>query len=101
MLPSGSRIFSDEAETIIYRENTHWEYVLEDLGKRNIHSVLVEGGATLLNNIIASGIYDEVHIEVSDKEIGKNQKGVKAPLYECRTSPRIIDGHRVYVEKNL
>lgn len=101
VLPSGSRIFSDEAETIIYRENTHWEYVLEDLGKRNIHSVLVEGGATLLNNIIASGIYDEVHIEVSDKEIGKNQKGVKAPLYECRTSPRIIDGHRVYVEKNL
>lgn len=96
VLPAESRIFSDEAETIVYREQTNWDFILADLGKRNIHSVLVEGGAKLLNAILQSGVYDEVHVEVaSDVVIGN---GVKAPEYLLNTCPKMIDGHKVYVE---
>ena len=98
VLPADSRIFSDESETIVYREDTDWQFVLQDLARRNIHSVLVEGGAMLLNAILASGVYDEVHVEVADNvRIGS---GVKAPEYVLKTLPRMVDGHRVYVEMN-
>jgi len=83
VLPAKSRIFSDESETIVYRENTDWSFVLNDLGRRNIHSVLVEGGAKLLDAIIASGVYDEVHVEIAvGMQVGR---GVKAPNYTFST----------------
>ena len=75
-VPADSRIFSDEAETIVYSENTEWAFILDDLAKRGIHSVLVEGGAQVLNHIITSDIYDEVQVEKGNMEIGD---GVPAP----------------------
>ena len=75
-IPADSRIFGPEAETIVYRDNTDWEYILGDLAKRGIHSVMVEGGAQLLEHIIQTGIYDEVDIEVGTMKIGD---GVPAP----------------------
>ena len=97
ILPVESNIFSDESETIVYSERTDWVYILNDLAQRNIHSILVEGGATLLNTIIASGVYDEVHIEVATGlKIGK---GTKAPNYVWSTPAQVIEGHCVYVEK--
>ena len=98
VLPAESKIFSDESETIVYSERTDGEFVLNDLAQRNVHSVLVEGGATLLNAIIASGVYDEVHVEVAvDVEVGM---GVKAPNYTLSTLPQKVDGHCVYIEKH-
>ena len=75
-VPKQSAIFSDDAETIVYSENTEWPFVLEDLAKRGIHSVLVEGGAQVLNHILATGIYDEIHVEKGEMCIGE---GVAAP----------------------
>ena len=106
VLPADSKIFSDESETIVYRENTDWTFILEDLAKRNIHSVLVEGGARLLNTIIESGVYDEVHVEVEDslglsvEGLEFRDLGVKAPEYTFRSKPKMIDGHCVYIERH-
>ena len=106
VLPPDSKIFSDESETIVYRENTDWAFILDDLAKRNIHSVLVEGGATLLNAIIESGVYDEVHVEVGDslglsvEGLEFRNLGVKAPEYTFRSKPKMIDGHCVYIERH-
>lgn len=95
LIPQDSNILSAEAPTIVYRDNTSWEFILNDLANRNIHSLLVEGGATLLNNILHSGIYDEVHIEISNQHLGG---GVKAPLYTVHSKPTIIDDHLIYIE---
>lgn len=94
------RIFSEDAPTIVYRDNTDWHFILQDLAQRNIHSVLVEGGTTLLNAIIASGVYDEVHIEVSDQTLPlpSQGKGVPAPNYRPSSCPIIIDNHRIYTD---
>lgn len=94
------RIFSEDAPTIVYRDNTDWHFILQDLAQRNIHSVLVEGGTTLLNAVIASGVYDEVHIEVSDQTLPfpAQGKGVPAPNYRPSSCPIIIDNHRIYTD---
>lgn len=99
ILPQESNIFSNDSETIVYRDNTDWEAMLADLSRRNIHSVLVEGGARLLNSILASGIYDEVHVEISNAHLGKGEEGVEAPDYSFTTRPQVIDEHLVYIEK--
>ncbi len=93
ILPAESRIFSDESETIVYREQTDWAYILQDLAARGIHSVLVEGGPALLHSILDSGVYDEIHIEVSPNRIGS---GVKAPIVVLPATCEMIDGHTLY-----
>ena len=103
ILPADSRIFSDEAPTIVYRENTDWHYICTDLAERNIHSVLVEGGATLLQHILDSGIYDEVHIEVSRQTLPIDPtthcpNGIKAPIYTPTTQPKVVDNQQIYIE---
>lgn len=86
-IPSDSRIFlPDERpnspeypgeKVIVYRDQTDWEYICRNLGERGIHSVLVEGGKQVLDHIFASGIWDEIHVEIGDMRIGD---GVPAPL---------------------
>jgi len=93
-IPADARIFSDESETIVYRERTDWPYILEDLAKRNIHSILVEGGTTLLTHILETGIWDEIHVEVAPELIIGD--GVKAPEVNLPDNYEIIDGHKLY-----
>ena len=93
-LKSDCHVFSDEAPTIVYSDNTDWEFVLADLARRNIHSVLVEGGAQLLRSIIATGIYDELHVEVGPMRIGQ---GIAAPEVDLSAMQVTeIDGNRLY-----
>ncbi len=93
-LPLESHLLSDEAETIVYRDNTDWAYILQDLASRQIHSVLVEGGRTLLQTIIDSGIYDEVYVEVGPMKVGS---GVEAPKIPLPIEPAMnIEGHLLY-----
>jgi diaminohydroxyphosphoribosylaminopyrimidine deaminase/5-amino-6-(5-phosphoribosylamino)uracil reductase len=97
-IPADARIFSNEAETIVYRECTEWSFILEDLAKRNIHSILVEGGTRLLTHILEMGIWDEIHVEVAPElMIGD---GVKAPEIKLPDNYETIDGHKLYTIKN-
>ena len=97
VIPSDARIFSDETETIVYRERTDWPFITADLAKRNIHSILVEGGTTLLNHILDSGIWDEIHVEVAPEiSIGE---GVAAPQITLPDTFEEVDGHRLYTIK--
>ncbi len=92
-IPKDARIFSDDASTIVYDERTDWQFILSDLADRNIHSVLVEGGPTLLRHILESGIWDEMHIEVAPVTIGE---GVPAPDIKLPDSFEQIDGAKLY-----
>ena len=92
-IPKDAWIFSDEAETIVYDTNTEWSFVLSDLARRGIHSVMVEGGTTLLEHILATDIWDEMHIEVAPVTIGE---GVKAPEVKLPETFEEIEGARLY-----
>lgn len=52
------------------------ENILKHCYKKNIQSILVEGGAQLLNTFIRSGLWDEANVEIAHFSIGD---GVKAP----------------------
>lgn len=92
-----SKIFSSDAETIVYRDNTDWSFVLNDLADRGVHSLIVEGGAKLLNTIIESGVYDEIHVEVSPLKLDKNE-GVCAPCVQLPAQPDMtLFGHQIYM----
>jgi len=94
VIPPDAKIFSDESETIVYRERTDWPYILSDLASRNIHSILVEGGTTLLNHILETGLWDEIHVEVAPElTIGD---GVPAPKIDLPERFEVVEGHRLY-----
>ena len=96
-IPADARIFGPEAETIVYRERTDWPFITGDLAKRGIHSILVEGGTTLLNHILETGIWDEIHVEVAPEiTIGE---GVAAPAITLPERYEEVDGHRLYTIK--
>ena len=87
-------IFSSDAPTIVYKDNTSWPFILTDLAHRNIHSVLVEGGCQLLNHIIETGIYDEMHIEVAPVTLGS---GIPAPTIDLpQQADTITDQRKLY-----
>jgi len=96
-VPETANIFSNDAETIVYRDNTDWNYVLDDLGKRGIHSIMVEGGAMVLNHILDNGTWDEMHVEVSPVALG--EEGVRAPQVNLGTCVEKIDNHLMYTIK--
>ena len=92
-IPANYHIFDDAVKTIIFTENPKvntekTEFVnitfdqnflknlLKLIAERNIHSVLVEGGSQLLNSFIASGLWDEANVEISNQIIAA---GVQAP----------------------
>jgi diaminohydroxyphosphoribosylaminopyrimidine deaminase/5-amino-6-(5-phosphoribosylamino)uracil reductase len=72
--------------------------ILQKLYERNIHSVMIEGGATILNSFIAAGLWDEANIEISPITI---KDGVRAPEITSQPiSHRIINSHQWFSFRN-
>ena len=66
---------------------------LEDLYRRGVTSVMVEGGTRVLQGLIEAGVWDEARIEVSPRRVGQ---GVKAPLINGHQSSQYhLDGNTI------
>ncbi|NUM51203.1 MAG: bifunctional diaminohydroxyphosphoribosylaminopyrimidine deaminase/5-amino-6-(5-phosphoribosylamino)uracil reductase RibD [Flavobacteriales bacterium] len=94
-LPYSLRVFNSEASTIILNENTNnkkenIEFVAIDfknffssfaneMRKRNIQSVIVEGGKNTLSKFLANYYWDEARVIIGNKTFGK---GLSAPIIE-------------------
>lgn len=91
-IPGNLRLLVDGMPTIVYNgvktgSEGAVEYVkmdirdpyswLEDLYRRGVTSVMVEGGPRVLQGLIDAGAWDEARIEVSPRRIGQ---GVAAPV---------------------
>lgn len=94
-IPLHSHLFNDGIPTYVYTEQVSQEItrgnvryipetfdrdvlcrMMSNLRERKISSLLVEGGAILLQQFIDQGLWDEAFIEIADKEFGG---GVSAP----------------------
>ena len=64
-LPSSGRVFRDrfKAKTMVYR-NKSLTSVLRDLGKKEVLSVMIEGGGNLLGQALDQGLIDKVQLYV-------------------------------------
>ena len=93
-LPSNLRMFDHSTPTLVFTEKEkaaeeNLEYITLDFSKdilpqiltvlyeKKIQSLLVEGGTTLLQSFINSGLWDEMFVEHSEKVLGE---GVKSPV---------------------
>lgn len=73
------------------------EQILAALYKRNIQSLIIEGGATLLNSFIQKGLWNEAQIFTSPTALGS---GIKAPIVKGITlSQSNIDGDGLVIIK--
>ena len=107
-IPDDFNLLDGSISTIIFTEKDevnklHVEFVKIDFGtnsvknilseiyKRNIHSVLVEGGPTILNSFIESGLWDEANIEIAPLRIAE---GIAAPVLQIQPiSHQTFNGH--------
>ena len=85
-------LYSDDAPTIIFnrlkdekKDNIEWvkiketstKVILEELYKRQITSIMVEGGSRTLQYFIIDNVWDEAYVIVGDVNFNE---GVKAPI---------------------
>lgn len=107
-IPDDFHLLDGSISTIIFTEKDqpdrpHVEFVkidfdsnciqtiLTKIFERNIHSVLVEGGPTILNSFLEAGLWDEANVEVSPQRISA---GVAAPVLPIQPiSRKNIEGH--------
>ena len=81
ILPPTLHLLDGSTPTVIYTNESIPE-ILDDLYKRDVQSLLVEGGAKLLQSFIDEGLWDEARIETAPVRLGQ---GVAAPsLTEMR-----------------
>jgi diaminohydroxyphosphoribosylaminopyrimidine deaminase/5-amino-6-(5-phosphoribosylamino)uracil reductase len=97
-LPRTLRLFNDEADTVVYTTETLPE-ILADLARRKVQSLMVEGGAQLLQSFIDAGLWDEAFVEVAPVCLGE---GVAAPVWPSdvvRKSEKIMGTTIFHVAK--
>lgn len=49
-----------QTELVELSQSNFWQELFEDLHRKNIHSVFVEGGSKILHSLIENGFYDEI-----------------------------------------
>ena len=69
--------------------------ILEELYKREIQSIIIEGGSQLLHSFLKNDSWDEMRVFISNKIFGN---GIKAP--ELPSMPPIQDAQEVLPYKN-
>lgn len=96
-LPKDCQVVSKQG-TIVITENIPLEDLLSRLYKENgITSLMVEGGAKLLQSFIDGGYYDEVRIERSAAKIGD---GIKAPkISRDNMTVEEVGGHEIHLKR--
>lgn len=116
-IDANANILNDDAPTIIFsgaknlkQQTNEWlaidfsqnalNTILGELFKRNIQSVIVEGGRITLQHIIDHDLWDEARVFISDKFL---HKGVKAPLinFSKKTREENILDDKLYFLRNL
>ena len=113
-IPQTHHLFDNQQPTIVFtqKESTNsknLEFVILDFSKeiipqicdflyqRNIQSLIVEGGKTLLQNFINAQIADEVRIEISPNML---HEGIKIPMIKTSViKEEFLDGNKIITAK--
>ena len=62
--------FPDGAERVEFHDEYNWNEFLDDLGKRNIVTLLIEGGGELAGSAIAAEAVDYIEFHIAPKLLG-------------------------------
>lgn len=112
-VPASATVFSKDAPTWVFNElkeakedhvcymkvdfsSNPGEQILHRFYQHNIQSVLVEGGARLLGDLISRGLYDEAFI-FENPELRFGQ-GIKAPEFPLPNTFELVGDDKLYHE---
>lgn len=118
-VPSHYNIYNGEAPTLVFTEKIckdteNIQYVkcefsnggidilllLTELYKRNIQSIIVEGGSQILHSFIESNLWDEMHVETVEGL--RLNSGIEAPIQKGNIYESIInDNHIIHRSRNI
>lgn len=79
---------TEKQEIVLLPDNNSIAFILDELYRRNIISVMIEGGADTLQRFIDHGIFDEIRI-IKSKQV-QFKSGRKAPQIKL-TNPEITE----------
>ncbi len=98
-IPTDYSLYNGESDTLIFNALQSKEgnpslikldfsrsilpQILDELYKRKIHSLIVEGGKILLDSFIEANLYDEIHEEIADFSLHEGTRAPLAPLPNC------------------
>ena len=107
-IPDNLNLLTDGQPTVVYNgmknevcgavefvkmDTSSPESWLEDLYRRGVTSVMVEGGTQVLQSMIDASAWDEARIEVSPRRVGQ---GTVAPvLYGRQVGQHLVDGNAI------
>ncbi len=117
-LPKGSRLFDDNAPTIVFTELLSYpitknatsisinfkkdaiKQILHKIYELNIATLMVEGGNILISSFIESNIWDEAFVEVADIKIGC---GTRAPILTSSyiNAKKYIDSFHYHIKNQI
>ncbi|MBB3697786.1 bifunctional diaminohydroxyphosphoribosylaminopyrimidine deaminase/5-amino-6-(5-phosphoribosylamino)uracil reductase RibD [Flammeovirga yaeyamensis] len=92
---------SDNLSYVLLPEENFFKSLLEDLFKRGLHSVIVEGGGFVLQEFIDQNLWDEAHVFTSSTaEFGKGVAAPQLKNYQKVSSRNILgDNYSIYYQK--
>lgn len=93
-LPADLRLFSDGDVIVIDGEMTLAE-AMHTLYNKGISSVLVEGGAQVIESFAKDDLWDEIRVEVSPEHIEGKIKAPSLPKTDTIPDIRVVDGHKI------
>jgi len=114
-LPADMSLFDGSLPTIVFtahekasKPNLFYEQIdfdtdifpqmMEVLYRKNIQSLIVEGGTTLLTTFLEQGLWDEIRLFVGHKHF---HKGLKAPIFNGHLlSEDMLSSSTLYVYEN-
>ena len=90
-ITASNKIFSQESETIVFNchkdgseKNISWvkinsrdiDFILQELFKRQLHSIIIEGGSAIIQSFIEKNMWDEARVFTSPTKFGA---GITSP----------------------
>jgi len=95
-----NQVMEGEEGMVTYIKITNLPSVVADLYDRKIQSVLIEGGAILLNKAIGFGLWDEARIVTGNKIFGTGFKAPELPKGASYKRHSIRDDEWLIVKNN-
>ena len=96
-IAAGAPLLSDARNTVYVNSDAALDETLSQLySSENITSLMVEGGASLLQSFLDAGLWDEASVEVARFSLG-DRGAVPAPVMPCApVDSMACDGNKVY-----
>lgn len=101
-LPRTAQLFTDEfKERTLVFQSTPLKRVLQQLGKRGVTNVLLEGGGKLLGSAFAAGVVNEIAFFIAPQIVGQGPQAIVLPQgkkWEASILPGTLTVEKVGVD---